>query len=95
MDVKGQIVKPLVDFGKDSMRLVNKCTKPDRKEYQKIVSRTALGFVAMGFIGFFVKLVFIPINNIISKSVGGDRESGGGKRSFPCLLVLLLTLLSQ
>lgn len=29
---------------------------------------TAIGFAIMGFIGFFVKLIHIPINNII---VGG------------------------
>lgn len=34
-------------------------------EYTKVASRTALGFVVMGFVGFFVKLIFIPINNII------------------------------
>ncbi|QHO00519.1 hypothetical protein HN51_035447 [Arachis hypogaea] len=26
---------------------------------------TAIGITVMGFIGFFVKLIFIPINNII------------------------------
>ena len=26
---------------------------------------TAIGFAIMGFIGFFVKLIHIPINNII------------------------------
>ena len=28
-------------------------------EFNKICSKTALGFVVMGFIGFFVKLIFI------------------------------------
>jgi hypothetical protein len=28
-------------------------------EFNKICLRTALGFVVMGFIGFFVKLIFI------------------------------------
>jgi protein translocase SEC61 complex gamma subunit len=37
-------------------------------EYQKIAFATAIGFAIMGFIGFFVKLIHIPINNII---VGG------------------------
>lgn len=37
-------------------------------EYQKIAFATAVGFAIMGFIGFFVKLIHIPINNII---VGG------------------------
>ncbi|XP_021109872.1 protein transport protein Sec61 subunit gamma isoform X1 [Heterocephalus glaber] len=37
-------------------------------EFQKIAMATAIGFAIMGFIGFFVKLIHIPINNII---VGG------------------------
>ena len=34
-------------------------------EFQKIALATAVGFAIMGFIGFFVKLIHIPINNII------------------------------
>lgn len=34
-------------------------------EFQKIAIATAIGFCIMGFIGFFVKLIHIPINNII------------------------------
>lgn len=52
-------------FAKDSIRLVKRCTKPDRREFQKIAIATAIGFGIMGFIGFFVKLIHIPINNII------------------------------
>ncbi len=84
------VIEPGKKFAKDSIRLVKKCTKPDRKgsfpipppsvmpdltmaqpyaaEYQKIAFATAIGFAVMGFIGFFVKLIHIPINNII---VGG------------------------
>lgn len=58
-------VEPGKQFAKDSIRLVNRCTKPDRKEFQKIAVATAIGFAIMGFIGFFVKLIHIPINNII------------------------------
>ena len=35
-------------------------------EFSKIALATSLGFAIMGFIGFFVKLIFIPINNVIS-----------------------------
>eukprot|EP00731_Ephydatia_muelleri_P012701 Em0007g11a len=35
------------------------------KKFQKIAVATAIGFAIMGFIGFFVKLIHIPINNII------------------------------
>jgi len=58
-------VEPAKQFAKDSIRLVKRCTKPDRKEFQKIALATAIGFAIMGFIGFFVKLIHIPINNII------------------------------
>ena len=87
-------VEPGRQFAKDSIRLVKRCTKPDRKgnnflensfdqnymfkisieylsieyfllEFQKIAMATAIGFAIMGFIGFFVKLIHIPINNII------------------------------
>ncbi|CAG9311375.1 unnamed protein product [Blepharisma stoltei] len=55
----------MTEFAKDSRRLLNRCTKPDKKEYVKIATACAVGFAVMGFIGFFVKLVFIPINNIL------------------------------
>ena len=35
-----------------------------RAEFSK-TQATSVGFFIMGFIGFFVKLTFIPINNII------------------------------
>ncbi len=84
MDQIQQFTEPCKQFMKDSIRLVKKCTKPDRKgnlfflinlilynwffsklEFQKIAMATAIGFAIMGFIGFFVKLIHIPINNII------------------------------
>lgn len=81
MDQIISFVEPAKKFTKDSIRLVRRCTKPDRKglfkivfliismpfflEFQKIAMATAIGFAIMGFIGFFVKLIHIPINNII------------------------------
>ena len=44
----------------------------DCAEYKKICLQTIIGFTIMGFIGFFVKLIFIPINNII---MGGNAEA--------------------
>lgn len=65
MDQIVEIMEPGKQFIKDSIRLVKRCTKPDRKEFSKIALATAVGFGIMGFIGFFVKLIHIPINNII------------------------------
>jgi protein transport protein SEC61 subunit gamma-like protein len=65
MDQIIAFVEPGKTFMKDSLRLIKRCTKPDRKEFQKIAMATAIGFAIMGFIGYFVKLIHIPINNII------------------------------
>merc|ERR1712107_497726 len=65
----GFCVQGAIEFGMDSRRLIQRCTKPDVKEFKKIAVACAIGFCIMGFIGYTVKLVFIPINNII---VGGS-----------------------
>jgi len=65
MDLVQTVVDPTVEFAKNSFRFLNKCTKPDAKEFTKIAGATLIGFAIMGFIGFFVKLVHIPIKNII------------------------------
>lgn len=62
---KEVLIEPLQEFARDSMHLVKKCTKPDRKEFTAIARATGIGFLIMGFIGFFVKLIHIPINNIL------------------------------
>ncbi|RHN57236.1 putative preprotein translocase subunit SecE [Medicago truncatula] len=76
MDAIDSVFDPLREFAKDSVRLVKRCHKPDRKEFSKVAVRTAIGFVVMGFVGFFVKLIFIPINNIIVGSGWGKLDSG-------------------
>lgn len=65
MDAFDVVLKPLKEFAKSSHRLLNKCSKPDRREFTKVCIKTGIGFLVTGFIGFFVKLVFIPINQII------------------------------
>jgi protein transport protein SEC61 subunit gamma and related proteins len=37
--------------------LVRRCAKPDRKEFTKHIVATSMGFLVMGFIGFFVKVL--------------------------------------
>lgn len=53
------------EFVQDSVRLVRRCNKPDPQEFNNMVRACSFGMLMMGFIGFIVKLVFIPINNII------------------------------
>ncbi|KAJ0965710.1 hypothetical protein J5N97_026848 [Dioscorea zingiberensis] len=44
MDALDSVVDPLREFAKDSLRLVKRCHKPDRKEFTKVAVRTAIGF---------------------------------------------------
>ncbi|GMI26033.1 hypothetical protein TeGR_g4671 [Tetraparma gracilis] len=64
-DFNSTVVVPTKEFIKDSLHLVKKCTKPDKKEFLAIAKATAAGFFIMGFVGFAVKLVHIPINSIL------------------------------
>jgi len=59
------VIIPLQKFARDATQLVLKCTKPDQKEFLAVARATSGGFLIMGFIGFFVKLIHIPINNIL------------------------------
>ena len=65
------------EFVRESIHLVNRCTKPDRKgtcallpyadflEFLKVAQAVGVGFFIIGGIGFLVKLIHIPINNLI------------------------------
>ena len=46
-------------------------------EFNKITLRTAIGFVVMGFIGFFVKLIFIVSFATCVHSVLGSSSGKG------------------
>ncbi|KAH8551125.1 protein translocase SEC61 complex gamma subunit [Umbelopsis sp. PMI_123] len=53
------------NFFKDGMQFVNRCTKPDQREFLRICQAVGMGFAALGALGFIVKLIHIPINNIL------------------------------
>ncbi|KPA79543.1 putative mitochondrial protein transport protein Sec61 gamma subunit [Leptomonas pyrrhocoris] len=59
------IFHPIAAFAKNSRMLVRKCQKPNYNEFTTSAIAALIGFLIMGFLGFFVKLVFIPINNVI------------------------------
>ncbi|KAK7189456.1 translocation complex subunit Sss1 [Paraphaeosphaeria sporulosa] len=45
------------EFVKDGLQFVNRCTKPDKREFIKISQAVGVGFLIMGVIGYVVKLV--------------------------------------
>jgi protein transport protein SEC61 subunit gamma-like protein len=61
-NTRSQRLKSLMQEG---MMFLNRCTKPSQKEYVQICKSVAIGFAIMGFIGFFVKLIHIPINTVL------------------------------
>ncbi|KAK7628571.1 hypothetical protein IWX50DRAFT_652761 [Phyllosticta citricarpa] len=48
------------DFIKDGTLFINRCTKPDKREFIKISQAVGIGFVVMGAIGYLVKLGRAP-----------------------------------
>lgn len=63
-----RVFDPLVLFAKQSHMLLRACSKPDRREFARVVLATGAGFCIIGFLGFFVKLVHIPIYQIIASN---------------------------
>ncbi|KAF9074809.1 hypothetical protein BDP27DRAFT_1213158 [Rhodocollybia butyracea] len=48
-------------FAQDGTQFLTRCTKPSQKEFLQICRAVAVGFAVMGFIGYFVKLIHIPM----------------------------------
>ena len=54
-----------MQFVEDSKVFYSKCQRPEEQTYYKKLQATFMGVLVMGFIGYMIKLIFIPINNII------------------------------
>ncbi|EGD78917.1 transporter Sec61 subunit gamma [Salpingoeca rosetta] len=65
MDEVERFVQPLISFAKSSITFFNNCQRPNSAEYQLTALMAVFGLLVLGFLGFFVKLIHIPINNII------------------------------
>ena len=67
MEVADIAIAPLKEFVRDSARLVKKCTKPDRREFTLIASKTAFGASSRSSsssssLSFFVCPLPIPLD---------------------------------
>lgn len=60
-----KLVEAPVEFLKEGNQFLQKCKKPSRKEYLKIIQAVGVGFVAVGVIGYVIKLIHIPIRYLI------------------------------
>jgi len=68
MDTVQDLADVPKEFFRDGTQFINRCTKPDRREFIKISQAVGMGFLIMGAIGYVIKLIHIPVNNIL---VGG------------------------
>ncbi len=65
MEVADIAIAPLKEFVRDSVRLVKKCTKPDRREFTLIASKTAFGASSRSSLSFFSHI--LDLGNQISR----------------------------
>ncbi|XP_034478293.1 protein transport protein Sec61 subunit gamma [Drosophila innubila] len=59
------VILPLLAFFKYSTRVFKRCTNSDRHEFRCFVFAIVVGLFIIGFLGFIIKLLHIPITNII------------------------------
>lgn len=59
------VLKKPSDFMRDCIHILNRCTKPDKREYIKVAQAIAIGFCFMGFIGYFIQIIHIPIRKLL------------------------------
>lgn len=59
------LITTLLRSFKDLCKVIRLCTKPDHREFRITLLATTVGFLIMGFLGYIIKLLHIPITNII------------------------------
>lgn len=77
------------EYAREGTQFLKRCQKPSMKEFMGIAQATAVGFLIMGFVGFFVKLIHIPINNVLGTSCPVTVQSN------PSFLFVVVALSSQ
>ncbi|KAK2075039.1 hypothetical protein P8C59_009198 [Phyllachora maydis] len=53
------------EFVKDGFLFLRRCQKPDQKEFIRISQAVGMGFLIMGAIGYVIRLIHIPLNQIL------------------------------
>lgn len=64
-NVLEQHATKVTEFFDNWAKFLNKCEKPNKKEYTKLLQACVMGVLVMGVIGYLIKLMFIPINTIL------------------------------
>ncbi|KAL8693294.1 MAG: hypothetical protein Q9218_001854 [Villophora microphyllina] len=70
------------EFLREGTQFMNRCAKPDKREFIKISQAVGIGFVVMGAIGYVVKLIHIPVNNILVGEITIARRRHENRKSW-------------
>ncbi|ADM11539.1 protein transport Sec61-like protein [Encephalitozoon intestinalis ATCC 50506] len=68
MSQKSQRASLLSEYWRSVQTFLKKCIRPSRKEFSASMKHHAIGIGFLGILGYGVKLIHIPINNIIVSS---------------------------
>jgi protein transport protein SEC61 subunit gamma-like protein len=63
-----EILSTLRQFGKDASSFANKCKKPDKANMILQCRMIGIAFLMIGFVGYFVHLVFLPFRKFLVTS---------------------------
>lgn len=61
------VYKELERLVKNSYDFLKTCKKPSLRETLSTLKVVSIGFATLGTIGYIVKIIHIPINNILAK----------------------------
>jgi len=53
------------EFLKEGTQFMNRSQKPNKREFIKLCQAVGMGFVVMGAIGYVIRIIHIPVNQIL------------------------------
>ncbi|RSH82747.1 Sec61p translocation complex subunit [Apiotrichum porosum] len=82
-------VKDLIEipssFFKESTHFINRCVKPNKEEFIQLCRAISIGFCVMGFIGYVVKLIHIPMFVTAANQLASRLFSSLFSPAFACM----------
>ncbi|KXN68899.1 hypothetical protein CONCODRAFT_79602, partial [Conidiobolus coronatus NRRL 28638] len=64
-NVGERIEQNFIQLWDDVTTTLDKCIKPDKKQFLDLAWSLGLAFIVVGIVGYFVRLFFIPVNRFL------------------------------
>jgi len=65
--IKNRVTIPVKQFTRNAKMFIRNCKKPKNGEFFELAKGHIIGLVFLGAIGYIIKVINIPINNILAK----------------------------